>query len=131
MGHFYPTDYESVVSNFNANFIYLSENHTGQLTCEDIPDPECPVGWSVVEAAMSGIKHLWGTQQLANMNSLQWSQIRTPKINSLISLVKGRQRRMRKRNSAEKIDKTTNAFLNVKRIPGPTLTPVFSRLSVA
>ena len=100
-GHFDPTDFESVISKFNANFIAISESCSGELTCQDIPDPECPVGWSVVEAAMSGLKHLWNTQQLANMNNLLWSQIRTPKIKCLILLVKGRQRRVQKRNNKE------------------------------
>ena len=80
-GHFDPTDFESVVSKFNAIFIAISESRSGELTCQDIPDTECPVGWSVDEAAISGLKHLWNTQQLANMNSLLWSQIRNPKIN--------------------------------------------------
>ena len=93
-GHFDPTDFESVVSKFHANFIAISESRSGELTCQDIPDPECPVGWSVVEAAMSGLKHLWNTQQLANMNNLLESQIRTRKIDCLILLVKGRERRM-------------------------------------
>ena len=116
-GGFDATDYCSVLERFMAEQQIIQQAaQNGTLTESDIPDPEDPVGWSVIEHAISGVKHLYNEQKLHGMNNIPWDSIRTPMIDNLIKLVRGRRRRVNKRNYAEKVDETTSAFENVHRM---------------
>ena len=114
-GTFSSTEYEDVYMRYSNYFAQINAIHGRSLTDNDIPDPENGCSFKVVENVVSAIKHLWSEQHLNHCNNYTWDQIHSPKINALKSLVKGRDKRTRKRTFADKVDETTNKFVNLNK----------------
>ena len=116
-GGFDFEEYKRAITFFkeSQNRLALSGNRT--LTVEDIPDPENACGWAVVDGVHSAIKHLHKEQQGEGTNPWSWELVQSPKIEMLLNLVKGRQKRIQLRKCTEKDDKTLEAFVNCERFP--------------
>ena len=118
-GFFYVKEYKKAMEFFNQSRARLATlgPDSPTMTVDDLPDPENACGWSVVDTAMAAMKHLYKQQWEDRVNQLIWSQIWTPKVEGLLELVKGCQRRIDQRNSAEKEDETYKAFVNADKFP--------------
>ena len=116
-GHFDPEDYNKAKEFFEQQRRALRANQSNTITVDDLPDPPNAVGWSVVDGVLSALKHIYKEQCDRKIQTRKWDEIQTNRVDGLIELVKGRQKRIDARNCAEKDDETYEAFVNARRFP--------------
>jgi hypothetical protein len=98
--HFDPYEYERVVGKYAALFNTVQHN-VGDVCYQegaegDVPDPTSPLGYDQINTYRSSVRHYYEMQYELNANRLRWDEINTPSVKKLLSIVKGRNKRVKK-----------------------------------
>jgi hypothetical protein len=82
----------------------------------DIPDPPDPVKYDTMNTYRSAVHSVWLEQRSRNANTLRWKAIVDAKVRVLLEVVKGRSRRIARRNYREKIDTEFSPFSSFQEV---------------
>jgi hypothetical protein len=115
---FDPADYQLVLATYSGLLSTLALTvGTGVSTeVENIPDPQQPLGYDQINTYRSAVKGYWGQQYDLNANRLKWDEINTPSVQKLMSIVKGRKKRVKKQSYAEKVEAEASPFHSYHQI---------------
>jgi hypothetical protein len=105
---FDPADYDKVWSEFGTP--QLAEGATA-------PDPENPLGFSMVNQYKAAVRKLYDEQRIMCANSLLWEQVCTPRVHELMTMVGNRKMRIRRNNFSEKLDQEFTPFTTLTQFP--------------
>jgi hypothetical protein len=102
-------EYDRVMAFYTAR-VCTVEHEDGRVVSTDVPDPENPVGGDTITTYRSSVKSLYDEQCDHGANGHRWPEINTPSVLKLMSIVKGRNKRVKKKNYAEKIEDASSPF---------------------
>jgi hypothetical protein len=108
---FDPEDYDRVLVTYSGLLSTLSVTVGEGVSTENVPDPQKPLGYDQINTYRSAVKGYWGQQYELNANRLKWDEeINTPSVKKLMSIVKGRKKRVKKQSYAEKVEAEASPF---------------------
>lgn len=85
---------------------------------KELPDPENPVGYDLINTYKSVVYNIWMTQVSQKSNSNPWDMIFTMPCKELMTMVKARKQRIKRKNYKEKIDADFAPFASLSQIEG-------------
>lgn len=105
---FDPEDYDRVWSEFGSR--NLPEGATP-------PDPENPLGFSMVNQYKAAVRKLYDQQRIEYVNNRLWENVCTPRVHELMTMVANRKRRIDRKNFTEKLDQEFTPFTTLTQMP--------------
>jgi hypothetical protein len=115
---FNAAEYDVVESEWRAKFqVWHAEKARNPDSDVELPDPENPLGYEMVTTYRSVVRYIWDRQRALNGNAISdWNQINTSDVQSLIDIVKGRRKRIDRKNHAEKVTGEDSPFDNFDKV---------------
>jgi hypothetical protein len=103
-------DFESVLQKYG----HLVDSSC--VSTVEVPDPENPVGFSVMNTYKAVVYNVWMTQVANQSNSMSWDMIFTMPSKELMTMVKNRKVRIDRQTYKEKIDADFAPFTSLNQI---------------